>query len=112
MKYLVCARIELWRNGKPWDDGSYRLKGRIVDSNISPSSREFDLFAIGGKGLDLNMSAFYDCIELGLVKGDAWIDIGKEKKVRPSEILAQAKEGNDEFFQVFHDKLTEYKDNK
>jgi len=105
--YIINVHLKM-KQEKVWDDGSYLLSGKVVKSNICPNGKEFTLFAIGGLGLDKNMSALYDCINIGLIKEGAWLDLGMEKKLRLNDVLEKAKEKDDEFFEPVHAMLESY----
>lgn len=111
-KYLASIRIQVKRRfvkGKyeEFPDGSYIIEGTIVKNRWGYKDRKFYLFVLAGKGVDLGLTAMYDGIVLKKVSKDKVIKIGDTSFGYLKDIVAQAQEGNIEYFSPFFDVLAD-----
>lgn len=105
-KYLSSIRIAVKRKyikGKyeEYPDGSYIIEGTVVKNRWGLKDKVFNLFVLSGKGIHLGLTAMYDAINLGLVERGRTIKIGTHSFGTMREVVQQAHDGNDDFFETF-----------
>lgn len=114
-KYLSRVRIRLRKiqvqekalKSYVFDDGSFVLRGIVTKYNYDQGGKEFDVFVLSGRGLDIGMSAFWDCYQQGIIekRNGGYYYIGEQTFGRVNDIIEKAKTGNKKFFQPFIDAL-------
>ena len=105
-KYLASIRIAIKRKyikGKyeEFPDGSYIIEGTVVKNRWGLKDKVFNLFVLSGKGIHLGLTAMYDAINLGLVTRGKTIKIDERSFGTMKEVVRQAHDGNDDFFNPF-----------
>ena len=107
--FLCSIRIHLKREGRPFPDGSYLLKGIIDKNRYGFPKKEFQVFMKAGVGIHPGLTAMFDAFTLERAKRGKTIKIGDESLGYLKDILTKEWR-NDEFFQPFYDALKENKD--
>jgi RecA/RadA recombinase len=111
IKYLTRCHISVgrikWAQDLKYilDDGSYIIKGVIDKFNYGIRGKEFYVFILSNYGAHLGMSAVFDAIQYGVAKRKAGRIVLGEWSYTLNEMLKQARDGNDEFFQPVADAL-------
>ena len=110
-KYSASMRIQItrmYRKNKEdvFNDGSYVIKGVVQKNRWGFEDRAFYLFVLAGKGVHSGLTAMYDTIMLKLSTVDRNIvKLGDENIGHINEIIKQAHEGNNVFFEPFYKAL-------
>jgi len=116
-KYLASIRIKVkrvWFKGKyeEYPDGSYVINGKVIKNRWGYKDREFYLFVLAGKGIHKGLTAMYDGMRLGLVGRKRVVSIGDQKFGYLKNIVQEAQNGNEEFFEPFYKVLRDYEPDK
>jgi len=116
-KYLASIRIKVkrvWFKGKyeEYPDGSYIINGKVIKNRWGLKDKEFYLFVLAGKGIHKGLTAMYDGMRLGLVGRKRVVSIGDQKFGYLKNIVQEAQNGNEEFFEPFYKVLRDYEPNK
>lgn len=111
-KYLASIRIAVKRkylkgSYEEYPDGSYIIEGTVVKNRWGLKEKTFNLFVLSGKGIHIGLTAMYDCISLGLATKERTIKLRTQSYGTMKEIVSQAHEGNDDFFNPFIEALHE-----
>lgn len=112
-KYLASMRIKVrrvWFKGKyeEYPDGSYVIEGTVVKNRWGYKDRKFYLFVLAGKGIHKGLTAMYDGMKLGLVGRKRVVSIGDTTFGYLKNIVQEAQDGNEEFFEPFYEVLRNY----
>jgi RecA/RadA recombinase len=112
-EFIASIRIHLtrvWRKNKEeyFPDGSYVVKGDIVKNRFGLENNTFYFFVLSGKGIHKGLTAVYDAVQLELVDRERTIKIGDQSFGFLKDVVQQAQDGNEEFFQPFYDVLKEH----
>jgi len=118
-KYLSHIRIDLKRayiGNSPVNFGeSYLLRGKIDSNRFGFSGREFYVFIVGGEGINIGLTALWDCV----IAGHATLSA---KSIKDSVVISMddvsygkfrtifGERHNKEFFAPFINKLREEND--
>jgi RecA/RadA recombinase len=113
-KYLASIRIKVkrvWFKGKyeEYPDGSYVIEGTVIKNRWGYKDRKFWLFVLAGKGIHKGLTAMYDGMRLGIVGRKRVVSIGDEKFGYLKNIVQEAQDGNEEFFEPFYEALRNYR---
>ena len=104
--YLCGIRIHLKRNGKPFDDNSYRLIGRPDKNRYGITKKQFTVFVKAGIGIHPGLTAMFECIDLNLATSGKSVKIG-DKSFGFRKKIIEKEWQDDEFFQPFYAVLKE-----
>ena len=109
-KYLASIRIQVKRKyfkGKyeEYPDGSYVIEGKVIKNRWGYKDRIFWLFVLSGKGIHKGLTAMYDGFMEGVVGKKKVVTIGDKSFGYLKNIIDEAQEGNDEFFDPFFEAL-------
>jgi len=101
-KYIMTIRI-LLKQKEQFDDGSYVLEGQVYKNRWGKSDKKFHLFSLAGKGLHKGMTAIIDGANVNKcpITRSTTVKIGDESYGYLSNIIKEAQDGNDEFFEPF-----------
>jgi recombination protein RecA len=109
-KYLASIRIQVKRRYyknkyDEYPDGSYVIEGKVTKNRWGLKDKVFWLFVLSGSGINKNLTAVYDCIQLGLVERGKTIKIGDQSFGYLKNVVDKAHEGDEEFFSPFYELL-------
>jgi hypothetical protein len=116
-KYLASMRVKVkrvWFKGKyeEYPDGSYVINGKVIKNRWGYKDRDFHLFVLAGKGIHKGLTAMYDGMRLDLVGRKRVVTIGEQKFGYLKNIVQEAQNGNEEFFEPFYEVLRNYEPDK
>jgi len=101
-KYIMTIRI-LLKEKERFDDGSYVLEGYVYKNRWGKPERKFHVFSLAGEGLHKGMSAIIDGVNMNKcpIERTTVIKIGDESYGYLKNVIKEAHDGNDEFFEPF-----------
>lgn len=101
-KYLFTIRV-LLKQKETFDDGSYVLEGKVYKNRWGKSDGKFYVFSLAGKGLHKGMTAIIDGANKNncSIKRSTTVKIGDKSFGYLSNVIQEAHNGNDEFFEPF-----------
>lgn len=110
LKYHSRARIGLWSEAIKLSDSvvGYLIHGTVEKLSMGKTGRKFQCILVPGYGISPEMSAMFDCFELGLAKRDKSIQVDGQSLGYLSKFFEAAPEGNSDLFTPFYAKLEDY----
>jgi len=113
LKHIASVRIMLWQKQviKSGDDIlGYWVGGKLEKLRYGGKGREFQFVLIPDYGISKELSAMFDCFELGLAERGTHVKIGDKSFGFISKLIEQAKDGNRDKFNPFFELLDGYHD--
>ena len=98
---ISVKRKYLKNKYEEYPDGSYIIEGTVVKNRWGLKDKVFNLFVLSGKGIHFGLTALYDCLNLGLATKSRTIKIRDVSFGTMREVVQQAHDGNDDFFEPF-----------
>ena len=110
LKYHSRVRMGLWSETIKLSDevAGYLVHGTIEKLSMGKTGRKFQLILLPGYGISPDLSAMFDCFELGLAKRDKSIQVDGQSLGYLSKFFEAAREGRTEMFAPFYAKLEDY----
>jgi len=113
--YLAGVRIKLFQKaGYPTNQDTsigYLLQGQVVKNRYGGKGKKFQVFVNSGLGISKNITAIFDCIEQKLAKVKRTVYIGDESFGFMKNMIEKDREGDNEFFNPFHELLSNHLEN-
>jgi len=106
MKYLATEKIHIAQTKDQFSNGVCLL-GTVKKNRFGYRDNQFHIFILYGYGVHDGMTAVMDCKRYGLATKSRTIKLGDQSFGYMKDILKKAEEGDDEFFEPFHQALRE-----
>lgn len=108
VKYLSTVKIHIAQTKDSFSNGVCLL-GTVKKNRFGYRGGQFHIFVLYGYGVHDGLTAVMDCKMYKLATKDRTIKIGDQSFGYMKDILKKAEEGDDEFFEPFHQALREMK---
>jgi len=112
LKYIAHTRIMLWQKQaiKNSDDEiiGFWVGGKVEKLRYGGKGRGFQFILIPDFGISQELSAMFDCFELGLAERSTHVKIGDKSFGFISKLIDQAQDGNHDKFNPFFGLLEDY----